>query len=179
MSRFAIKISQEELFEKIFSALSKHEDFEQEEWDEALEWTKELNSFNSSELEFKLEKLGSFPFVLDLSPEMIKDLRKVSFNTENFSCVLDNDGDVYGYKLGGMQTLDNGFTFLGCAAGGDWEHPVFFIIYWDGKTLRGYVPKEGNIWDKKNKTAFDDDGDLHIVNDKEIEEDIKKRIIIK
>lgn len=77
-----------------------------------------------------------------------KDL-KVSFDFENF--------EIVGYK-----TLANGLTYLECYAGGDWEHPVTFIIYWDGKKLRGYVPTEGNPWNLTTKQAYgnDEDDDL-------------------
>lgn len=190
MSRYAVKITKEELFDKIFSALKMHEDFDQEEWDESMEWTREYNP-GISDFEFNLHKLSSFSCVLDLNPNLIKDLSKVSFSTENFECFLDKDGDTFGYKLGGLQTLDNGFTFLGCAAGGDWEQPVFFIIYWDGSKLRGYIPTEGNVWNKKYKTAYgseqeredfeeeNDSDDFPSADDAAIEADIKKRIIIK
>lgn len=50
--------------------------------------------------------------------------------------------------------MDNGFTFLGCAAGGDWEYPVHFAIYYDGKSLRGYVPRYCNSYNLKTKQAF-------------------------
>ncbi len=96
-----------------------------------------------------------------LTPTVEKDLDKVTFDTEN---VTDIDGD---YKFGpekliGYHTLPNGMTFLGVAAGGDWEIPVFFIIYWDGKQLRGYIPEKGNLWNTTTKGAYgnDDEADL-------------------
>lgn len=79
-----------------------------------------------------------------------KDL-KVSFDFENF--------DIEGYR-----TLPNGMTYLGLQAGGDWEHPVFFIIYWDGKKLRGYVPTEGNPWNTTTKQAYGNDEDADLKN---------------
>ncbi|MDB5036981.1 MAG: hypothetical protein JWQ35_509 [Bacteriovoracaceae bacterium] len=42
-------------------------------------------------------------------------------------------------------------------AGGDWENPVFFIIYWDGKALRGYIPTKGNLWNTDTKQAYGND----------------------
>jgi len=84
-----------------------------------------------------LEKLG-------------KDL-KVSFDFENF--------EMGGKELMGYTTLSNGFTFCGMSAGGDWEYPVFFVVYWDGKKLRGYVPTEGNPWNTDTKTAYGNDED--------------------
>lgn len=50
---------------------------------------------------------------------------------------------------------------VGCYAGGDWEFPVFFLIFLeeDGKTLRAYIPKEGNIWNYDSKEAFGNNED--------------------
>jgi hypothetical protein len=79
-----------------------------------------------------------------------KDL-KVSFDFEN-SFVTDGDPGPTG--MNGFHTLENGFTFCGVSAGGDWEDPVFFVVYWDGKDLRAYIPKLGNLWNQKLKTAY-------------------------
>lgn len=79
-----------------------------------------------------------------------KDL-KVGFDYENF--------EIVGYK-----TLANGLTYLECYAGGDWEHPVTFIIYWDGKKLRGYVPMEGNPWNTDTKQAYGNDEEADLKN---------------
>ena len=54
------------------------------------------------------------------------------------------------------------FAFLGCAAGGDWEYPVNFAIYYDGKSLRGYVPRYCNSYNLKTKQAFGNDYDLSL-----------------
>ncbi len=32
--------------------------------------------------------------------------------------------------------------------------PIFFIIYWDGKALRGYIPLDGNPWNTTTKQAY-------------------------
>ena len=57
----------------------------------------------------------------------------------------------------GFQTLDNGMNYLGMMAGGDWEYPVYFVIYWDGRNLRAYIPTEGNLWNTKAKIAYGND----------------------
>ena len=81
-----------------------------------------------------------------------KDLAKVveDFPTENLH--LDGiplfDGGL------GFRELDNGFSFLGACCGNDWEFPVFVVIYFDGKDLRGYVPKRGNSWNWHKNTPF-------------------------
>ena len=45
---------------------------------------------------------------------------------------------------------------IGCFAGGDWEWPIFFVIYLDrdGKTFRSYVPKNGNTYNYELESAF-------------------------
>lgn len=78
-----------------------------------------------------------------------KDLSKVDFDFEN----VDVGDDGY-LSDTGFHTLSNGFSYLLCGAGGDWETPVGFIIYWDGKFLRGYVPTLGNTFNLKFKCAF-------------------------
>jgi hypothetical protein len=82
---------------------------------------------------------------------------KVSFDLENVSAKAFGPKTVMGYH-----TEPNGLTYCGFAAGGDWEHPVYFMVYWDGKKLRGYVPTEGNPWNRMSNTAYgnDDAGDL-------------------
>jgi hypothetical protein len=48
---------------------------------------------------------------------------------------------------------------IGCFCGGDWEYPIFFVVYLDadGKTLRSYVPKNGNTWNYDLGSAFGND----------------------
>lgn len=41
--------------------------------------------------------------------------------------------------------------------GGDWEFPITFAVYWDGKCLRGYIPRNGNIWNEYTKCAIGND----------------------
>lgn len=79
-----------------------------------------------------------------------KDI-KVSFDLENVSWGGPNDFGPDG--LMGYRTLPGGPTILGLAAGGDWEHPVYFCVYWDGKRLRAYVPTGGNPWNRKTRAA--------------------------
>ena len=93
-----------------------------------------------------------------LKTKLAKDL-KVEFDFENTS---SNSGDFGPDGLMGTVTLGNGFTFWGMCAGGDWEHPVFWVVYWDGSKLRAYVPSDGNPWNSTTKRAYgnDDKADL-------------------
>jgi hypothetical protein len=40
------------------------------------------------------------------------------------------------------------------SAGGDWEIPVIFMVYWDGSKFRGYIPTKGNTFDRQRKEAL-------------------------
>jgi len=93
------------------------------------------------ELNQKIEEAEVSIGSVNLTPQIEKDLEKVQFDWEN--------RDPQGFH-----TLDNGLTFLGGSAGGDWEYPVSFIIYWDGKKLRAYIPTEGNYFNRTTKFAY-------------------------
>ncbi len=58
----------------------------------------------------------------------------------------------------GIHTINN-LTFCGVKTGGDWEHPVFVILYWDGSDIRAYIPKRGNAVNMDTMTAFGSEGD--------------------
>lgn len=97
---------------------------------------------------------GLFEIVRDID-KIGKDISKVRFDLEN-SCFLTSDSSS-NRKFGPMQIGD--FSFIGCMAGGDWEFPIYFVIYLDKdkKTLRGYVPGDGNPWNHDTKMAFGND----------------------
>ncbi|MFH1132186.1 MAG: hypothetical protein V1754_12690, partial [Pseudomonadota bacterium] len=65
-------------------------------------------------------------------------------------------------SLVGFHELDNGLTLLGVVAAGDWEHEVYHFLYFDGQDIRGYVPREGNTWNKTTHKAYgnDEEADL-------------------
>lgn len=70
------------------------------------------------------------------------DVSKIDFDFENFEI---DDGIFF---------TSQGVPYLRCLAGGDWEIPVRFFIYYDGKTMRGYVPTKGNPFNRKTKSAI-------------------------
>jgi hypothetical protein len=82
-----------------------------------------------------------------------KDLQKVKFDFENITCKPWCKEDIYV----GIHTLKNKLTFLGMLAGGGWEIPVFFILYYDGKNIRAYIPSEGNTYNNITDEAFGND----------------------
>jgi hypothetical protein len=87
-----------------------------------------------------------------LTPVIEKDLDKVNFSTENLEAGNGSVKDLVGYHM-----LSNGMPILGISAGGDWEYPIFFCIYFDGKKLRAYIPEKGNTWNTDTKKAYGND----------------------
>jgi hypothetical protein len=101
----------------------------------------------------------------ELPSKIQSDLNKVQFDCENY-CIGNADPsyerfptDHQGYLdyPCGYETLENGLPVLFVNAGGDWETPICFVIYWSGKEMRAYIPSEGNCWNKKEKCAFGSD----------------------
>ena len=70
------------------------------------------------------------------------DLKKVKFDFENCD------------SIGNEVKTTNGISYIMADAGGDWECPVLFFVYWDGSKFRGYVPIYGNAVNRKNNSAF-------------------------
>ena len=70
-----------------------------------------------------------------------KDFKGIHFNWENYDIV----GDVRTTK---------GIPYQLFNAHGDWEIPVYFMVYYDGKRIRVYVPTVGNTWRQDLKQAL-------------------------
>lgn len=111
----------------------------------------------------KNEHYGCGQWVKDVG-KIDPDIAKVHFDWENSSWL--SPPDVSPFSQAWMEpphvfTNEDGLTFIGVSAGGDWEYPVSFIIYLDqnGTTFRGYVPKIGNPWNHDTKQAFGNDED--------------------
>ena len=83
--------------------------------------------------------------------ETCKDFKKIQSDAENW----DAEGTEFGNPdICGIQELGNGLVYLGFCTGGDIEQPWYGIIYYDGKTLRGYIPENGNPWNTDCRCAF-------------------------
>lgn len=83
----------------------------------------------------------------DLLPQVEKDWSKIDFSTENMDVTAE-------------RTTSDGVPYLLIRAGGDWETPLACIVYFDGRKVRGYVPKDGNSYNHRTKAAFGNhDGD--------------------
>jgi len=134
MSRLYAKISEAELKRKIIEAIKANLDPLLDE--DALEDVEEDWPYHISQLGGKIAG----------------DLSKIEFDYENVNISPAETRN----RLVGFHNI-NGFTFCGVEAGGDWENSVFFIIYWDGRRLRGYIPNIGNTFNTDTKKAFGND----------------------
>lgn len=95
------------------------------------------------------------------------DMSNIDFDLENLSAespTLYTYAGDQGSDLCGFHTLPNDFTFCGAVAGGDWEYPLFFIIYYDGTSLRAYIPIKGNMVNCDTLSAFGSEVNLHNPN---------------
>jgi len=157
---FKASMSSEGLAEKIWQAWTKHEDYE-----EFIEDDEDRVASMSSAVE-KLREFDCFIPLHALTTQIIADLERVRFCAENIECFK-----CYPFHCGepllGLHTLSSGLTFLGIMAGGDWERPIFFIIYYDDE-LRAYVPEDGNVWNTDTNEAYGNDN-------KKDAEDVEKR----
>lgn len=127
----------------------------------------------------------------ELPQQIGKDLSKVNFDWENYTDETETEGFAE-YPVG-YRELDNGLNFFFCNAGGDWEYPICFIFYWDGKQMRGYIPSDGNVWNRKYNSAYgseefetdDEDNEYDeseldkLISEEKMIADIKKRILLK
>ena len=75
----------------------------------------------------------------------------VDFDFENITMTDIDMGGLYGF-----QTLPNGMEILGLFIGGDWEIPVNVILYLKNGKLYNYIPVNGNIFDRVDYKAFDE-----------------------
>lgn len=117
------------------------------------------------EFKKKIHKiLDNDDFPYEMPPKITKDLAKVNFDWENFEI---EDGQGYKNYPCGYETLENGMPVFFINAGGDWETPLCLCLYFDGTSIRGYIPTDGNVWNKEAKCAYgseDDGGDPAVMD---------------
>ena len=93
---------------------------------------------------------------------------KVEFDWENYTQFGEfSDGENNEHYIEGHRELVPGFHTYWMFVGGDWEHPVAFVLYNSDKGIRAYIPKDGNVWDHEEKCAYmgDEWGKHKIDND--------------
>lgn len=155
MPRYAKKgTTKKDIYAQMYNKLKKTDNFDEEDFDE-----NDVDTF--AEAFFDCVAYG------DNSP-ILKDLSKINFDWEN-SGVCEENEDV---NFKNKTSLSDGTEFIWCFAGGDWECPVFFVLYIDDKNkLRGYIPSDGNIYCHTCKCAYGScECDDQTENDKMIDE---------
>jgi len=156
MSRFYVPISKDEFCEKLTAAARKiaAEEYEEDELEEA-----------------EPRDLIATAFKIDhFNAKISSDISKIDFSIENCYCDpkdLDFHDDPNEARFVGFKTLPNGMEYLGIYAGGDWEVPIRFIVYWSGKEFRAYVPTDGNTFNEKTKTAYGSEPDGKMMDEKD------------
>lgn len=94
--------------------------------------------------------LGRFTEAIE-SDIVTKDLSKIRFGHDNGTAanITGNSNFL------GLHVTESGIPFIGARLCGDEEFvEVYFIVYFDGKNIRGYVPYYGNTYNPKTKAAF-------------------------
>jgi hypothetical protein len=164
MPRYFKPINKEDLIQKILEAAAARNLIEKHLLELEMGETVPLGSEGDPEVS-QLMSISHYSWK-DLTARVKEDLSKIEFDLENVfigKCYqydmqerkYTNEPDTnWPNKVMGLVTLENGLTFLGLVAGGDWECSLFFMIYWDGKQLRGYIPREGNPYNSSTKEAY-------------------------
>ena len=144
--------SMSSLIKALFSTFKSYEDYDFVETESELieKFRVDWDPNNGSILYDVLYEL------LNDNYQIVKDLGKIEFDIENICYTPVDD------MICGLTTLPNGLACLKLMASGDWEIPVFFIIYFDGDKLRAYIPMAGNIYNGFTKQAIGNDKDKDI-----------------
>lgn len=108
------------------------------------------------------------------------DICKIDFSLENMSIDPKSGFSMeHSEKWLGPQKFGD-LSVIGVLAGGDWEDPVAFVIYHDGKDFRAYVPRDGNSYDLKTKQAGGNDvSQTRVFDIDAMKTDVMKRIQIR
>lgn len=107
-----------------------------------------------------IEELKNRFEYFNFTDEILKspELTHVYFDKENITYDEDEEFDMPGFKPG-YDIIDENKDIVvrWFGAGGDWQLPVAFLIYiGEDDKLHGYIPKDGNCYDKENNCAYDD-----------------------
>lgn len=160
MARFYTEITKKEFIEKIKSIMPTDD------------YIEELEDHG------KTVDFEAFPWNLGEqtgTKAISKDLSKVDFDFENYTS-FEYPENYSNYPAGYMELKPDFHTFF-VNAGGDWEFPICFVLYWGDKKMRAYIPKDGNAWNKKEKCAYGSEANP-IKSDEEIEKEVSEDKII-
>ena len=150
--RNSVKISQDELWKKIVARAKKIGEYIDEDTED-----------DGPDGEYACEFIRELIY----GDETIHKDIKFAIDSENILTPYDDPDD---YELG-IQTFKD-LTYYALKMGGDWELPVFMIIYYDGKKLRAYIPSYGNLVNLDCKCAFGSEDS--VIDDVQAEKLLKK-----
>lgn len=121
--------------------------------------------------QYAMEQDKKYKYELQLTPSPDNFVYSLGYNNNNnkkskYASALYDDiwGGKYKFDsenvdaFGGIKMSKKGFPYIQCDAGGDWECPVCFFVYFDGNKFRGYVPLKGNALNRNEKHAFSGGG---------------------
>lgn len=146
MPRVAKKGStKDDILEQMFKELQNHPDSQYEEIGSkpitSYQQFSQINSANYNEL---IEHYINLRVAYDDTAPAHKDVHKIDFDFENYE-VEEN----------GNEQLPDGTAIIWAFAGGDWECPVWFVMYLDPTNkIRAYIPTDGNTFCKQCKCAI-------------------------
>ena len=92
---------------------------------------------------------GALKYNKKIPKKLRDDLNEIEHDEENMEAI----GDIQ---------ITNGIPYIQGCVGGDWESAIFFVLYWDGKDIRGYIPTKGNSFDRFRKIALGNDDEKDI-----------------
>jgi hypothetical protein len=120
---------------------------------------KRLSEFADKDfwLECELDSCGLQNILYNHNENVAKDLSKIKFTFENVC--IGSEFDMPGYNPDEYEMID-GFPVAWCAAGGDCEIPLAFIVYiGEDDKIRGYLPEDGNCFNRKTMCAYGNEDD--------------------
>jgi len=161
--RSAVKMTEDEFKQEMIHAYHMYAMEQEAKYDYDMKQTPTPGNF-VYKLAYKNRKNEDSKYTAKLYKDIWSG--KYKFDSENVEC------------RGGIKMSNKGFPYLLCYAGGDWECPVCFFIYFDGTHFRGYIPLKGNAINTKAKSAFDGGDDVSF-NEKACTEDFFARVEVK
>lgn len=136
MSRKAVKTTRDDFFKILKEKAIKTEFFQEEFYPEEIEKMSD-------------DLLVHKTIINQVLTKVVNDIKKIDVSFENI--IIKGDNAEYPLGFTNLPSGVSGYLFM---VGGDWEKPIAAFLYYDGKSFRAYVPKEGNLYNKVHKCAY-------------------------
>lgn len=122
--------------------------------------------------------LNEESFPLAKSALVQKDM-KIDMDYENIVPDGDdgsdpNEPNIHGSTI--FRTTPGGLPYARLIVGGDWQLPVSVITYFDGESIRCYIPTKGNLFNPKTKAAIGDEMDDQGMLPPEVSDMLRKKL---